>query len=147
MKITSGCHGSFHLRRKIIFLILSSVVMSCSRCNDGDIVEIDSSRINKHVFDATKQYITEHPEFSSYIIDTNIEKNGYISGILFTISHNDSNLFNHGEGSIPLYPSICFKVKGKNSICYLKFGLSLERNFTMSRIPQARYYYGLETLL
>lgn len=134
--------------RKIIFLILSSVVMSCSRCNDRDIVEIDSSRINKHVFDATKQYITEHPEFSSYIIDTNIEKNGYISGILFTISHNDSNLFNHGEGSIPLYPSICFKVKGKtvyviSSLDYLLKEISQCQEFPKQDIIMAwKHYYN-----
>ena len=57
----------------IIFLILSLMLTSCSRGNDRDIVEIDSSRINKHIFDATKQYITEHPDFSSYVIDTNID--------------------------------------------------------------------------
>lgn len=65
----------------IIFLILSLMLTSCSRGNDRDIVEIDSSRINKHIFDATKQYITEHPDFSSYVIDTNIDAKGYLGCI------------------------------------------------------------------
>ena len=114
----------------IIFLILSLMLTSCSRGNDRDIVEIDSSRINKHILDATKQYITEHPDFSSYVIDTNIDAKGYLGCIPFIVSHYDSNFFKNGEGSIPLYPSICFKVNGKT--VYIISNL----DYLLKEIPQ-----------